>query len=66
VTDIKLPAANQSKTAGASWPQPIWPAWKTPTSASWSFGQVKPVRATEPDRVRIVPLNWNTQVILYE
>jgi hypothetical protein len=55
-----------SKRVLPAWPQLTWPSWKTEAGRLWSFGRVKPVRATEPDSVRVVPLNWNTRVIVYE
>src|SRR4030095_8025263 len=34
-----------------TWPQPVWPEWKTPSGARWTFGAAKPIRVQEPSRV---------------
>lgn len=55
----------RSKASAPTWPQLTWRSWKTPTGAVWSFGHIKPVRTIGPDPPRVVPLNWNTRVLLY-
>jgi hypothetical protein len=49
----------------ADWPVVTWPAWKTPTGAPWSFGHVTPDRERGSFRARRVPLNWNTEAVIY-
>jgi len=58
------------KGSGAS--QPIWPevtwwkSWKTPSGHRWSLGQVTPVpQGAAPSKVHMVPLSWNTDVLVY-
>jgi hypothetical protein len=61
---------SQDKKGGARqlfWPQPAWwQSWRTPTGARWNFGQVRPVRAGAPKNARVVPVNWNTQAIVFD
>jgi hypothetical protein len=47
------------------WPQLTWSNWKTPTGAIWSLGHAKPVREGAPAKVELVPLNWNSRVVVY-
>ena len=47
------------------WPRLAWPAWKSPTGHAWNFGRIKPTRDGEPNSVRRIPLNWNTEVITF-
>jgi hypothetical protein len=59
-------ARKSSGPATPIWPELTWRSWKTEAGKPWSFGRVKPVRATEPNSARVIPLNWNTRVIVYE
>ena len=59
-------AGNEKATRPLNWPELIWPAWRTPTGAPWSFGQIRAARNASPQRVRELPLNSNTRVILFE
>jgi len=47
------------------WPRLAWLAWKSPTGGAWNFGRIKPARDGEPNSVRRIPLNWNTEVITF-
>jgi hypothetical protein len=58
------------------WPRLTWPHWKTPAAAGavlrgdpatevgWSFGQIRPAQTGLPGAPRVIPLNWNTRVIV--
>jgi hypothetical protein len=59
-------AGSETATKTLSWPELIWPAWRTPAGAPWSFGQIRAARNRAPQRVRELPLNANTRVILFE
>src|ERR1051326_3167705 len=49
-----------------TWPEVTWwKSWKTPSGHRWTFGRVAPVPHAAPSRVESVPLNWNTQCIVY-
>ena len=43
----------------------VWPAWKTPTGAEWTFGAVRsgPARGIHPS---ILPITWNTRMVVSE
>ena len=56
----------EAATNALSWPALIWPAWRTPTGAPWSFGQIRATRNASLQKARELPLNANTQVILFE
>ena len=47
------------------WPWVAWWGWKTPQGHPWAFGQVTPDPHAVPLDAQAVPLNWNTQVIMY-
>ena len=47
------------------WPLVTWWGWKTPSGHQWTFGQVTPNPQGVPLDVQAVPLNWNTQAIVY-
>ena len=54
-------------TRQLTWPRPAWwQSWRTPAGRRWNFGQVRPVREGNPPAARVAPVNWNTQVILFE
>jgi hypothetical protein len=55
----------QTRTSRAIWPLITWWGWKTPTGARWNFGQVRPVPQGEPATNQVVPLNWNTEAVVY-
>jgi hypothetical protein len=54
-----------SPTRANGWPQITWWGWKTPTGERWTFGHVTPVREGMPGEVKVVPLNWNTEVVTF-
>ena len=56
----------QTKTSTPIWPNVAWWGWKTPSGARRSFGQVEPESPRNPASAKAVPLNWNTQVLVYE
>jgi len=58
--------ALNTKSNASSWPRLTWPHWKTSTGHDWTFGHIRPVREGSPRSTRIVPLNWNTRVIVFE
>ena len=68
VTSLNWNGKAGSETAAKvlSWPELIWPAWRTPTGAPWSFGQIRATRNAAPQKVRELPLNANTRLILFE
>ena len=55
----------QTREGRAIWPRITWWGWKTPTGARWNFGQVRPVPQGEPATNHVVPLNWNTEAVVY-
>ena len=56
----------KAKTNQVIWPNITWwRSWKTPNGQRWTFGQVAPDVAL-PANVRMMPLNWNSQVAIYE
>ena len=59
-------AGSEAAAKPLNWPELIWPAWRTPTGALWSFGQIRTARNTTPQKARELPLNSNTRVILFE
>ena len=59
VKDMKL------KAIRPVWPTVTWWGWKTPKGGRWTFGQVVPAPDMVPIDVEVVPLNWNTQVVVY-
>ena len=59
-------ARNEEVTKLLNWPELVWPVWKTPTGAPWSFGQIRAARNASPQKVRELALNSNTRVILFE
>ncbi len=55
-----------AKTSRAIWPLMSWGrTWRTPTGQRWTFGQVQPVREGAPAGVQVIPLNWNSQALVY-
>lgn len=64
---IEHPAvAPNDRSNATAWPQLTWQSWKTPAGAAWTFGHIRPVRAGDPRAARVVPLNWNTRVIVFD
>lgn len=62
------PSPNLISSASVpDWPQLRWLAWRTPTGAAWTFGQIRPVKADAgaPTKVESVPLNWNTRALSF-
>jgi hypothetical protein len=57
---------SNDRSHSPTWPQLIWPHWKTPTGATWTFGHVRPVSNARPRAARVVRLNWNTRVIVFD
>jgi len=53
-------------SAPSRWPAPGWLNEGTSTGEPWTFGQIRPVRRGDPQRVESIPLNWNTRLILVE
>jgi len=58
-------ATASAGTTTNGWPQLTWKGWRTDRGAPWSFGQVTPVREGKPKKTEIVPLNWNTRVLVF-
>jgi hypothetical protein len=54
------------RSDSTTWPQLSWPQWKTPTGDAWSFGHIRPVPGPGPRAARVVRLNWNTRVIVFD
>ena len=61
VTESREPGTKETK---AIWPRVSWWGWKTPTGATWNFGQVTP-SSNAPVNVKSSALNWNTRVSVY-
>jgi hypothetical protein len=69
--DLVVAMQYQELSAGSesnqvTWPRLTWPNWKTSTGAAWTFGHIQPVREGKPRAARVVPLNWNTRVIVFD
>ncbi len=57
----------QAKTNHVIWPQVRWwRSWKTPAGHPWNFGRVTPDLTNAPVAARAVPLNWNSQAVVYD
>jgi hypothetical protein len=52
-----------TKETTSIWPRVSWWGWKTPTGATWNFGQVT-VSSNAPITVESHALNWNASVRL--
>jgi len=48
------------------WPRITWSGWKTPTGHRWNFGMVVPTPGQTPMGARHIPLNWNTEAVVYQ
>ena len=60
---------SEQRGAGATpgkpeWPRLVWPGWRAPTGAAWTFGQIRASTNGSPIRIRSIPLNWNTRLLL--
>jgi hypothetical protein len=55
----------QTRSTRSIWPLIMWWGWKTPTGARWNFGQVRPVPQGNPASNKVVPLNWNSEAVVY-
>lgn len=65
VTEVMAGADEGGKEL--SWPLLAWwKSWRTPTGQRWNFGQVRPSWEPPSGRARAMPLNWNTQVLIWE
>ncbi|MGB9597211.1 MAG: hypothetical protein ACPL7B_13100, partial [Candidatus Poribacteria bacterium] len=57
----------EKDTAKDIFPLVTWWGWRTPSDYHrWVFGQVVPVKNGEPIKVKNMPINWNTLVVIYE
>jgi hypothetical protein len=56
----------KAKTVQPLWPKiNWWRSWKTPTGQPWTFGHVTPGSDKSPGEAKVVPLNWNSQALVY-
>jgi len=54
-------------TKSPMWPRITWGGWQTtPAGKRWNFGQVVPTPGHTPLGVRHVPVNWNTEAVVYQ
>ena len=49
-----------------TWPQLTWQEWKSPAGGAWTFGHIRSVPGPGPRAVRVIRLNWNTRVIVFD
>ncbi len=56
----------RTKSAVPAWPLLTWPEWRTPTGAPWTFGSIRPGLQESPRSVQSIPLNWNSQVLVFD
>jgi hypothetical protein len=49
-----------------SWPQLKLRNWRTPDGSPWTFGQIRPGGNARPHAARVVSLNWNTSVRVFQ
>ena len=58
---------NVTNLESGAWPLLAWGGqWKTPSGDPWTFGHVQPGSPQSAPQVRVIPLNWNTRVLVYE
>ena len=60
---VKFPIGRNNST---TWPQLTWREWKSPAGEAWTFGHIRPVPGPGPRAARVVRLNWNTRVIVFD
>jgi hypothetical protein len=57
----------RDKAGRAIWPRiELGGEWRTPTDAPWNVGHVRLAREREPSVAQVVPINWNSRVIVFE
>lgn len=45
-----------------SWTEMVWPEWRTPIGATWSFGQIRTSPNIKPGQRKRLTVNWNSYV----
>jgi hypothetical protein len=61
--EIVSPDPNGAETF---WPRVSWLNWRAPSGAPWNFGHVSAGSDTPTLEVRLLPLNWNSRIAVYD